>query len=551
MIKNVLCVDSNKVFVKSLSRVLLKHDIYVSPAYSLDEAKDVFSGIGKHLDMVVLGNVFPDGINGFAIASIFRQELKFNKTIMMLTAQLDEEILQKAKNSDVNVLLPKKIKESELLSHIKILETLETFKHSITVLLIDDSSFIRKRLSFELNNERFTVLEAENGQKGVQLALSHKPDFIILDVDMPGMSGFETCIQLKSNAETVNIPIIFFSATEDPDARIKALESGAVEFFRKDAPSGELVRFLTDLVSKLRGQKIKKGLLIEDSEIHRHIVSYYCSKEEYALTSVTTIAEARKQLLRDIYDFILCDLYLKDSIEDVLGFIKDVTKEVESYTPLIVISSSDKTSDLVNSLEHGAHDFIKKPFSAEELLVRINNQIKVKDMMEYIMSQNEHLKALSITDYLTETFNRKHLDAMVDTAINRNERKKIPFAALMVDINDFKYINDTFGHVSGDEALKGLARTLKKSIRPTDMVFRYGGDEFLILLEGASKKDISVVISRIENNLGTFMLSNEEGKFHRLSISIGGICYPGHIDKEHFIDMVDKEMFDMKKKRIK
>ncbi len=549
MVKNVMCVDNNKVFVKSLSRILLKHDIYVSPAYTLSEAKDVFESVGKHLDLIIVGNVFPDGMTGFDLASIFRTQWKYKKTIMMLTAQLDEDTLTKAKDSDINILLPKKIKESELLSHIKTLETLEMFKHSISVLIVDDSSFIRKRIAFELNNERFSVIEAENGERAIELAMERNPDFIVLDVDMPGISGYETCTRLKASKGTVDIPVVFFSASADPNARLKALDAGGVEFFPKDAPSGELVRFLTTLVGQLRGQKIKKGLLIEDSEIHRHIITYYCSKEEYAITTVSTLNDARRQLARESFDFILCDLYLHDPIEEVFLFIKEATHDVDSYIPLIVISASDKTSDLVFSLQHGAHDFIKKPFSAEELSVRINNQIKVKDMMEYIMSQNEHLKALSITDYLTETFNRKHLDAMVDTAINRHERKKISFAALMVDINDFKYINDTFGHVSGDEALKSVARVLKKSIRPTDMVFRYGGDEFLILLEGAGKKDISVVISRIENNLGTFMLSNEEGKFHRLTISIGGICYPGHIDKEHFIDMVDKEMFDMKKKR--
>ncbi len=550
MIKNILCIDNNKVFVKSLSRILLKHDMYVSPAYTLSEADDVFKSVGPHLDLIMLGNVFPDGKTGFEIAELFRKKWHFKKTIMMLTAQLDEETLTNAKNSEINILLPKKIKESELLAHIKILETLDSFKHAVKVLIIDDSAFIRKRMSFELSNNHFTVLEAENGMKGQIIAREKKPDIIILDIDMPGQDGYETCRALKRNHETVDIPVVFFSATQDPEARNKANEVGGVEFFPKDASSGELLRFLTALIEKLHAQKIKKGLLIEDSDLHRHVVEYYCSKEEYEITSVDCLKKARESLIKNQYDFILCDLYLSDPFEEVLAFIKDVTGNEQSrFTPLIVISSSDKTSDLVHSLENGAHDFLKKPFSPEELIVRINNQIKVKDMMEYIMSQNAHLRTLSITDYLTDTFNRNHLDTMIDTAINRFHRKQIPFGALMIDINDFKYINDTFGHVSGDEALKSVARTLSKSVRPTDMVFRFGGDEFMIILEGAEEKDLDIVISRINSNLGTCILSNEEGKFHKLSISIGGLCYSGGLDKKDFIDNADKKMFEMKKIR--
>jgi len=380
--KQVLWIDINQLFVKALSVYLHSYGILISKFSSIEEAEDSLESLKDTVDIVFLGNVFPNNKTGFDVANILRNKWKISAPIVMLTTLMDEETLDNAKRSQINLILPKNINEVELHKHLINLAHLHANKNSSIVLVIDDSKFMRDKLRFELEAGNYTVLEAKDGYEGIKLAEQYKPHYIILDVEMPGLSGYETCSKLKEIPEVFDIPVIFFSATNDVDARQKALDVGGVEFFPKNAQSGDLLHFITDLKNKSGLERYKNGLYIEDNITAQHVVEYTMAKEGYNIYIAETIAQAEEILRKEKVDFVLCDLYIKDEKATVFSFIRKHTTNQEDFVPLIMVSGSQKRDDLLVALNAGATDYIKKPFVTEELLLRIRNQVKVKEMLE-------------------------------------------------------------------------------------------------------------------------------------------------------------------------
>ena len=547
MIKNILSIDSNKFFLKMLSNILLKYDIFLSGFSKFDEAEEFLEKYLDNIDIILLGNVFSDGQTGFELSTILRKKYKFKKPIVMITADFEENTIEEARRSGINLLLPKKIKESELIKQLKMLSSLKNMKKRYKVLVVDDSKFYRERVAFELEGGNYEVITAENGIEGIEKAKKEKPNFIILDVEMPGIDGFETCRRLKAIPELLDIPVIFFSSITDIDAREKGIAVGGVEFFSKNAPLGDMITFLASLREVIENKNRKKAVYIEDSSVQQHVVKHILAKNDIELLLFSDIKKIDEIIKKENIYFILYDLYLPNmSRKESFTFIRK-TKEKFPEIPFIVLTSSSEKSDLIDALEAGANDYIIKPFLEEELTLRVKNHIRIKESFDYIVKQNETLKVLSIKDTLTDAYNRTHLDAMFDMFISRYNRKNIPFGAIMLDVDDFKFINDNFGHLTGDEVLKKIVEKFKKSIRPTDFVFRYGGDEFLILLEDINEEGLDTVLKRIDDNFFDFVLNNEEGVFHKISVSKGALLYNGE-EKKVFLDKLDKKMYEEKNK---
>lgn len=169
----------------------------------------------------------------------------------------------------------------------------------------------------------------------------------------------------------------------------------------------------------------------------------------------------------------------------------------EPYTYIVLLSARTDSADLVAAMDAGADDYLTKPFDAHELRVRLRAGRRIVELQEELLRAREAMREQATHDCLTGVFNRRAILYHLDEEISRTERDRQPLAVLLADIDHFKKINDTYGHVVGDAVLAKTARRMKASLRPYDAVGRYGGEEFLFVLPGCDGRAARQLAERV------------------------------------------------------
>ncbi|MBT1073294.1 diguanylate cyclase [Pelotalea chapellei] len=206
--------------------------------------------------------------------------------------------------------------------------------------------------------------------------------------------------------------------------------------------------------------------------------------------------EGFKKLLASPVDIILCDLEMPrmDGFK-FLGMLK--SRPDFQDVPVIILTGMNDRDLKVKGLEQGASDYITKPFDPEELVARVKVHLKIKHLQDDLKRSNELLLELSNTDHLTGMYNRRYLMESLDKEVQRTIRKGGNLSLIILDIDHFKQVNDTYGHLQGDIVLQKVAVQLQKELRSYDTAARYGGEEFLAVLPDASLEEAIFVAERI------------------------------------------------------
>jgi len=269
-----------------------------------------------------------------------------------------------------------------------------------------------------------------------------------------------------------------------------------------------------------------KVLLVEDNDVDAQLTQDLLSEwsiEEFQITRAKTLGEGLTLLNRERFDAVLLDLSLPDAFG--LPTVRQV-HAASPTIPVVVLSGVSDQSLALQAVQQGAQDYLVKGQGHPELLARA-----VRYAIERKRSE-ERLTYLAQYDHLTGLVNRSLFRDRLVQAMARGKRMQQPIGLMLLDLDRFKAVNDTFGHDMGDELLKAVSERLKTCVREVDTVARMGGDEFTIILEGASsEQNILVVAKRITESIATAF----ELKGHHISIgvSIGITIYP-HDD--HLID---------------
>ncbi len=297
-----------------------------------------------------------------------------------------------------------------------------------------------------------------------------------------------------------------------------------------------------------------KILLVEDSKGQAKAAKDFLDSKGYEVIWVedgkSAIGVAQSQTL----DIILLDLILPDlNGHEVCRWLKvnQKTKEI----PIIMLTVKDSVSDKVTGLEAGADDYIPKPFDDIELNARIYACLRTKALQDELRKKNSQLEellakveALAITDPLTELFNRRHFETALEKEFKRTARYNSPLSCLMIDIDHFKKINDEYGHQAGDSVLHKTASIIKKTFRETDILARWGGEEFIVLLP-QTKKEVAVKsASRLREEIANNKFPFLNGKTITVSIGIASAPDPSIDSEEKLVNACDLAMYEAKKK---
>jgi two-component system cell cycle response regulator len=263
-----------------------------------------------------------------------------------------------------------------------------------------------------------------------------------------------------------------------------------------------------------------KILIADDSIVSRHLLEATLRKWGYEVLVACDGAEALELLQRkDAPNLIILD-WMMPGMTGVEVCRRIRERDGEPYTYILLLTSKSQKEDLIEGMDAGADDYITKPFDQNELQVRLRAGTRLVDLQAQLLKAREDLRDQAERDSLTRLWNRSSILKQLGRELARSEREARPLGVVIVDLDHFKQINDTHGHLAGDAVLREAARRMQNGIRQYDSIGRYGGEEFLILFPGCSETDSYAQADRLRKQLAQLEMSVNESVL-RVTASFG------------------------------
>ena len=375
------------------------------------------------------------------------------------------------------------------------------------VLIVDDFRPNIRMLEARLLAEYFEVVSAISGEEALALCREGKCDIVLLDVMMPGLDGFEVCRRLKADPLTLHLPVLIVTALDQPSDRLRGLEAGADDFLIKPVDEIALiarVRSLTRLkvaVDDLRVRAVSSAelgladslvapvqpndaggriLLVEDrpGSAERIVADL---RDSHEVTIETRPQDALFRAAEISPDLVIVSLDLENF--DALRLCSQLRSlERTRATPVVALANRDDRARILRGLDLGLNDYVLRPVDRNELIARVRTQLRRKRYVDALRDNVQNAIELAAIDSLTGLGNRRFFEKQLAETLERAAHGGRSLSLMMIDVDHFKQINDQYGHEAGDQVLKSLAQRVRRALRRTDPLCRYGGEEFLALL---------------------------------------------------------------------
>jgi len=434
---------------------------------------------------------------------------------------------------------------------------------SANVLIVDDLDTNIKVLEAKILKEYYIAYTAKSAKEAFGILEKHKIDVILLDCMMPEMDGFEACKIIKSSPKTMHIPVVIVTALSDVEDKIKGLEAGADEFLTKPVNDSALFARLKSLSSMktaideliLRNKtnadfgvpqtslehdfSESKVLMLNDDLVQSKNISDIISP----LTTNIKVASdpnEMKQVMSDSFvpDLVIISCQMED--QDPLRMLSALkNNNFAKYSSVMMLSEEDTMPVVLRALDLGASEYIILPVESNELMARIRTQLHRKYYTDMLRNHIENSVSLSVRDPLSGLYNRRYFDMHLGRLISRAREEGGALYAMMLDIDNFKAINDQYGHHAGDEVIKSMAYHILKNIPITDLAARYGGEEFIILIYHP-QKDIKLIAEELRQSIAYAKMQ------HPVTISIGVSALESSDSEMSLISRADKALYQAK-----
>ena len=285
------------------------------------------------------------------------------------------------------------------------------------------------------------------------------------------------------------------------------------------------------------------NVLIVDDEIGvRDSMHEFIEMAGYHSSMAASAEEALEQLKKDTIQVVITDIMLPGmgGLELTELIKKDYNSDV------IVMTGYSGDFSYEEAINMGASDFVIKPVRLEELLLRLKRVLKERELSRERVRMMEKLQKLAITDGLTKLHNSRSFYSQLEVEVDRYNRYKHPLSLLLLDIDHFKEYNDNYGHLEGDKVLVKISQMIKSCLRKLDTAYRYGGEEFTVILPETACDEALLVSERIRSVIEAEKFEPEPDKDVAVTISIGVTQYIPKEQLSTFIQRADKAMYQSK-----
>jgi len=290
----------------------------------------------------------------------------------------------------------------------------------------------------------------------------------------------------------------------------------------------------------IKQSKIDTSILIVDDEPNiRNSIHEFIGMAGYKSFEASSAEEGLEILKKNAIHVVITDIRLPgmNGLE-----LTDLIKN--SYdTDVIVITGYVGDYSYEEAINKGASDFVSKPVRFEELLLRLRRVLKERQIAKERTLMLKKLQELAITDGLTTLYNSRYFYKQLDSEVDRSERYNHPLTLLFMDIDHFKHYNDTYGHLEGDKVLAGFGKVIKSCLRKMDTAYRYGGEEFTVILPETSRGEVMTVAKRIKDAIKNEKFSPQSGESISMTISIGVTEYCPGERMLTFVQRADQAMY--------
>ena len=283
--------------------------------------------------------------------------------------------------------------------------------------------------------------------------------------------------------------------------------------------------------------KKPKILLVDDEEDILKVVSRRLESDGYDVSTALGGEPALRILEKEIPDLIILDIMMPDiNGLEVCRRIKEM--KYVSAVPVVFFTVKDSVEDKIQGYKQGVYDYIAKPVDHRELSARINSVLRI----------DQYCKDVSLKDDLTGLYNYKFFQIQFAHTFDLCKRYSRAFSLVIIDVDNFKHVNDTCGHLCGNILLEKISEKLKDGLRIVDVITRYGGDEFALILPETENEKANIVVERLKKEVGNIIF-DYDGKKIETGLSFGLATYSKDINtKEAMFDIADKNMYAEKER---
>lgn len=394
-----------------------------------------------------------------------------------------------------------------------------------------------QRLAYQLESFNYVVRQFQQIDEAERAVQTAPPDLLILDVTcVQDAEELASALSGYPGLQALKCPLMIVSATDDFVARVHAARLGAVGYFLKPIDAPELVNRIIQIFG-LRYAPPQRVLIVDDDA---HLAEYMRQLLELAGMEALVLHKA-EQIMTVISDFrpelVLMDLHMPDfSGTELAGVIRQRSR----YTnlPIVYLSAETDIAEQLEALERGADDFLLKPIQDIHLVTAIRSRI----------ARSRQLEEMIVKDSLTGLLKHAAIKEAVDREVLRSARTGKPVTVVMLDIDHFKVVNDTYGHAMGDVVIASLALLMRQSLRQTDILGRYGGEEFVAILPECDATSAVRLVDNLRKRFSTIRFRHEDKDF-ACTVSIGLACsaqFPAS-DGKHLLETADRALYEAKR----
>ncbi len=436
------------------------------------------------------------------------------------------------------------------------------------ILVIDDQATNVRLLEVGLRALGYRTDGTTDPEEGLRLAAECVPDLVITDVMMPRLDGYEVTRRLKASERTRLVPVILATALDGTAERIRGLECGADEFLTKPISQLELRLRVRSLVrvGRLRKEVARRRrlsmqvvtppkpaddvevppavLLVEDDEAL--VTQCRLSFRHIGIETIParSLQEARAALAVSEPSVILVDLMLPDGDgTELLAQLR--ADERFRLTPILMLTARSDLETKLGALECGADEFLVKPVNHRELQTRVQQAVRWARAAQEQQARLQDALDRSVTDAGTGLHNRRFLFDDLSSRLGEQQAGSSGFALLLCDLDHFKGINDSLGHLAGDRLLREFAWLLRGSLRLYDLAARYGGGEFVAVLPSADAEVAARIAERIRADVESRDFGLGDGRAVTLSIGVT-VSRAGDTQPEDVLQRADVAVYAAK-----